>query len=439
MSEQTERPAERQSERQNEPRAETSGLMFADESSRVSLDQHLATTEGSVAAALEAQPGLPEVLPSSRDAKASVLPNFFDFPLKDLEAVLTGLGKEKFRARQLFQWVYQKRTHDFDLMTNVSKTFRAELPGLLEFRLPKVVQELKSVDGTRKWLFDVGQGMTIETVLIPSKDRLTLCVSSEVGCNMACRFCYTGKQKMKRRLTAGEIVGQFVHAQDSLKKDGLRVTNIVFMGMGEPLDNPDEVFKSIKILHEADGLGFSRKKITVSTSGIVPLIPRVTEAGVRLAVSLNAPNDEIRNKVMPINKRWNTKALLEACRAHTEASKDMVTLEYVLLRDVTDRIEQARELYQLTKNIPCKINLIPFNEHPGTEFLRPHQEQVVKFQNEMIRLGAHVLLRKTMGRDIFAACGQLTSLYEGRPEKLMPTPSKSLTPKPSAETTVALS
>ncbi len=389
-----------------------------DSAASASLDAHLATTEGAVQSALEAQPGLPEVLPTVRDSKAATVPNFFDFPLKDLETLLTGLGKEKFRARQLFQWVYQKREHDFDLMTNVSKAFRAELPGLLEFRLPRVVQELKSVDGTRKWLFDVGQGMTVETVLSPSKDRFTLCVSSEVGCNMACRFCYTGKQKMKRRLSAGEIVGQFVHAQDSLKKDGLRVTNIVFMGMGEPLDNPEEVFKSIKILHEADGLGFSRKKITVSTSGIVPLIPRVTEAGVRLAVSLNAPNDLIRDKVMPINKRWNTKLLLDACRAHTKASKDMVTLEYVLLKGVTDGLEHARELRQLTKDIPCKINLIPFNEHPGTEYLRPETEQVVKFQNEMIRLGAHVLLRKTMGRDIFAACGQLTSLYDGRPEKM---------------------
>ena len=396
--------------------SETSGSVS--EAVSASLDAHISTVDGAVSQALEAQPGLPEVLPSAKDSKASTLPNFFDFPLKDLENILTGLGKEKFRAKQLFQWVYQKREHDFEMMTNVSKTFRAELPSLLEFRLPEVVQELKSVDGTRKWLFNVGQGMTIETVLIPSKDRLTLCVSSEVGCNMACRFCYTGKQKMKRRLSAGEIVGQFIHAQDSLKKDGLRVTNIVFMGMGEPLDNPEEVFKSIKILHEADGLGFSRKKITVSTSGIVPLIPRVTEAGVRLAVSLNAPNNDVRNRVMPINKRWNINQLLEACRAHATASKDMVTLEYVLLRDVTDKMEHARELYQLTKDVPCKINLIPFNEHPGTEFLRPTPEQVVKFQNEMIRLGAHVLLRKTMGRDIFAACGQLTSLYEGRPEKL---------------------
>lgn len=379
------------------------------------LSQHLATTSGPVAQALEAQPGLPEVMP---EVAATERACFFDFPLEDLAARLTGMGKERFRAKQLFNWVYQKRTHDFEQMSNVSKTFRTELPMLFHFDMPQPVQELKSVDGTRKWLFDVGQGMTVETVLIPSKDRLTLCVSSEVGCNMACRFCYTGKQKMKRRLKASEIVGQFLHASDSLAKDGLRVTNIVFMGMGEPLDNPDEVFNAIKILHEPDGIGFSRRKITVSTSGIVPLMPRITEAGVRLAVSLNAPNDETRSKVMPINKRWNIYQLLDACRAHASASGDHVTLEYVLLKDVTDKLEHARELYQLTKDIPCKINIIPFNEHPGTEYLRPEPEQVVRFQNELIRLGAHVLLRRTMGRDIFAACGQLTSLYEGRPEKL---------------------
>jgi 23S rRNA (adenine2503-C2)-methyltransferase len=377
------------------------------------ISKHLASPQGPVDRVLEAQPGLPEVMPQVAE-KVS----FFDLPMDELALRLSGMGKEKFRAKQLFNWVYQQRIHDFDQMSNVSKAFRAELPMLFDFHEMKVVQELKSVDGTRKWLFDVGQGMTVETVLIPSKDRLTLCVSSEVGCNMACRFCYTGKQKMKRRLSAGEIVGQFLHASDSLKKDDLRVTNIVFMGMGEPLDNPDEVFKAIRILHEPDGIGFSRRKITVSTSGIVPLMPKITEAGVRMAVSLNAPNDETRTKVMPINKRWNIHQLLDACKAHSEASGDHVTLEYVLLKDVTDRLEHARELYQLTKDVQCKINIIPFNEHPGTDYLRPDAEQVVKFQNELIRLGAHVLLRRTMGRDIFAACGQLTSLYEGRPETM---------------------
>ena len=311
-----------------------------------------------------------------------------------------------------------KESKTFEEMSNVSKNFRKELPGIFHFRLPKTVAELKSKDGTRKWLFDIGDGMTIETVVIPNKDRLTLCVSSEVGCNIACRFCFTGKQKLKRRLSTGQIVGQFLHAQDSLKKEGLRITNIVFMGMGEPLDNADAVFKAIEILHQPNGIGFSRRKITVSTSGLVNMMPRITEAGVRLAVSLNAPNNEIRDQVMPINKRWDINQLLEACRAHVRDSGDRVTFEYVLLKGITDRLAHARELWSMVKDIPCKINIIPFNEHPSSGFERPDVESVLAFQNELIRLGAHVLLRKTMGRDIFAACGQLTSKYEGRPDTM---------------------
>lgn len=361
-------------------------------------------------------PGASEALPAKSEERMTK--NFYEYTLPELEQILTGLGKEKFRAQQVFKWVYEKRVEDFEQMSNVAKKFRAELPGIFHFELPKIVAELKSKDGTRKWLLDIGDGMTIETVLIPNKERLTLCVSSEVGCNIACRFCFTGKQKLKRRLTAGQIVGQFLHAQDSLAKEGLRVTNIVFMGMGEPLDNPEAVFKAIDILHQPNGINFSRKRITVSTSGLVPQMPLITNAGVRLAVSLNAPNNEIRDFVMPINKRWNVYQLLDACREHVRESRDRVTFEYVLLKDVTDRLEQARELWNLVRDIPCKINIIPFNEHPGSGFERPAPENVIAFQNELIRLGAHVLLRKTMGRDIFAACGQLTSKYEGRPERL---------------------
>ena len=363
-----------------------------------------------------ATPGAAESLPEKLEVVETK--NFYDYTLPELEALLQGMGKEKFRAQQVFKWVYEKRVENFEEMSNVSKSFRAELPSIFHFRLPKTVAELKSKDGTRKWLFDIGDGMTIETVLIPNKDRLTLCVSSEVGCNIACRFCFTGKQKLKRRLTAGQIVGQFLHANDSLAKEGLRVTNIVFMGMGEPLDNPDAVFRAIEILHQPNGINLSRKKITVSTSGIVPLIPRITQSGARIAVSLNAPNNEIRDFVMPINKRWNIYQLLDACREYVKESGDRVTFEYVLLKGVTDKLEQAKELWNLVRDIPCKINIIPFNEHPGSGFERPDPESVIAFQNELIRLGAHVLLRKTMGRDIFAACGQLTSKYEGRPETL---------------------
>lgn len=360
--------------------------------------------------------GAAESLPAELVQRATK--NFYDYSLPELEQILTGLGKEKFRAQQVFKWVYEKRVENFEDMSNVSKAFRSELPAIFHFELPKVVAELKSKDGTRKWLFDIGDGMTIETVLIPNKERLTLCVSSEVGCNIACRFCFTGKQKLKRRLSTGQIVGQFLHAQDSLAKEGMRVTNIVFMGMGEPLDNPDAVFKAIEILHQPSGINFSRKKITVSTSGIVPLMPLIAKSGARLAVSLNAPNNEIRNHVMPINRKWDIWQLLDACREHVRESGDRVTFEYVLLKGVTDRLEQAKELWELVRDIPCKINIIPFNEHPGSGFERPEPESVIAFQNELIRLGAHVLLRKTMGRDIFAACGQLTSQYEGRPERL---------------------
>lgn len=369
---------------------------------------------------VQAAPHESEELP----AQTALTPtkNFYDYTLPELGDILTSQGQQKFRAQQVFKWVYEKRVEKYDDMSNVAKSFRAELPGIFHFDLPRTVAELKSKDGTRKWLFDIGDGMTIETVLIPNKDRLTLCVSSEVGCNIACRFCFTGKQKLKRRLSAGQIVGQFLHAQDSLAKDGLRVTNIVFMGMGEPLDNADEVFKSIEILHDPNGINMSRRKITVSTSGLVPQMYRIADAKVRLAVSLNAPSNEVRSFVMPINKKYDVYMLLDECRRYYEKTGDRITFEYVLLKGVTDKLGQATELWNLVRDIPCKINLIPFNEHPGSGFERPDRESTLAFQSELIRLGAHVLVRKTMGRDIFAACGQLTSKYEGRPDTMVAAP-----------------
>lgn len=335
-------------------------------------------------------------------------PKFFDLSLPDLTQALKGLGKEGFRAQQLYRWVYGQNIQDFDKMTNLSKEFRKEVPELLDFSLPEVEKVHKSVDGTTKLLVKVAGGKSVEAVLIPGPDRLTICLSSEVGCNMACKFCYTGKQKLQRRLETWEIVGQFVQAARILPP-GERITNIVFMGMGEPLDNCDAVFKSIEILHSSWGFNLSKKRITVSTSGIVPMIPKVAEAGVRLAVSLNGVNDQVRSEIMPINRKWPLAELLEACREHCRVTNDKVTFEYVLLKDVTDSLADARELYQLTKSVPCKINIIPFNEHPNSGFLRPSEDAIVRFQNELIRLGAHVLRRKTMGRDIYAACGQLTT------------------------------
>jgi len=341
--------------------------------------------------------------------------NFYSLTLEDLKTYLKGKGKEQFRAQQIFKWVYETRTTDAEKMTNLSKDFRAEMPKILTFELPPVLKHLVSVDGTQKFLFDMGDGNSVEAVVIPSEGRLTLCISSEVGCNIACKFCFTGKQKLKRRLRTEEIVGQFMQVHDRLP-EGQRISNIVFMGMGEPLDNPEAVFKTIDVLHSPWGINLSRKKITVSTSGIVPEMWRITAAKVRLAVSLNGPNDDIRTMVMPINKRWPIKELLAACKDYTNQTKDKVTFEYVLLKGITDQLEHARQLVALTRDVPCKINIIPFNEHPGSGFERPSDDQIEKFHTELIRLGAHVLLRRTMGRDIFAACGQLTSATQEKPE-----------------------
>lgn len=343
--------------------------------------------------------------------------NFYSLTLEDLKSHLKKFGKEQFRAQQIYKWVYESRTTDPEKMTNLSKNFRADLPQILSFELPKVLQHLKSVDGTQKFLFDVGDGRSVEAVLIPADDRLTLCLSSEVGCNMACKFCFTGKQKLQRRLRADEIVGQFMQVSDRLE-EGQRINNIVFMGMGEPLDNCEAVFKSIEVLHSPWGMNLSRKRITVSTSGLVPEMWRIAEAKVRLAVSLNAPNDEVRSEVMPINKKYPLKDLLDECRRYYKETKDRITFEYVLLKGITDQLEHARMVYKLTKDIPCKINIIPFNEHPGSGYERPSDEQVVLFQKELMDLGAHVLLRRTMGRDIFAACGQLRSAFENHPGQM---------------------
>ncbi len=357
---------------------------------------------------------------SSADAQNAAIPvNFYSFTLPALQEYLKKYGKEKFRAQQIFKWVYESRVTDFEQMSNLSKDLRAELKNLISFEMPPVLKHLISVDGTQKFLFDVKNENSVEAVLIPSDDRLTLCISSEIGCNMACQFCFTGKQKLKRRLTADEIVGQFMQAYDALAREGLgrRITNIVFMGMGEPLDNSDEVFKSIDVIHSPWGVNLSRKKITVSTSGLIPEMYKVADAKVRLAVSLNGYSDEVRSQVMPINKKYPLKDLLEECKRYYRATGEKITMEYVLLKGITDQVDHAQKLAKLLKDVPCKINIIPFNEHPGSGFERPDDETVQAFHTELIRLGAHVLLRRTMGRDIYAACGQLTTKGD-RPETM---------------------
>ena len=341
--------------------------------------------------------------------------NFFQFDLESLGAYLETFGEKKFRAQQLFRWIYGLREFDYENMTNVSKAFRQKLPQLLSLDLPEIVNCRISQDGTKKYLFRVGSNETVEAVLIPGNNqRLTLCLSSEVGCNMACKFCFTGKQKLKMRLSPQHIVGQFVQVMLNQPVDE-PITNAVFMGMGEPLDNPDSVFAASKILHNSWGINLSKKKITVSTSGLVPKIPLVTKAGLRLAVSLNAPNDELRNFIMPINKKWPIAELLAACKEHSKVSKDKVTMEYVLLKDFNDSLDHARQLIHLLRDVPSKINIIPFNEHPDSGFHRPTEEKINAFQNFLMSKDVHVLRRRTMGRDIYAACGQLTSAYKNHP------------------------
>jgi 23S rRNA (adenine2503-C2)-methyltransferase len=347
------------------------------------------------------------------DSSTAFPTSFYRYTQEDLENFFMQGGKQRFRAQQLFKWVYELGVTDFDQMTNLSKDFRETLKSQFYFELPKLSLHLKSTDGTQKFLFELGDKNTIEAVLIPSRERLTLCISSEVGCNMACKFCFTGKQKLKRRLNTEEIVGQFLIVEKVIAP--LKVTNIVFMGMGEPLDNPESVFKTIDVLHNPFGRNFSRKKVTVSTSGLIPEMWRISASHTMLAVSLNGYDDESRSSIMPINKKYPLRDLLKACREYIKFSKEKVTFEYVLLKGITDQVEHAVKLYKLTRDIPCKINIIPFNEHPGSGFGRPSEEQVLRFQDELIRLGAHVLLRKTMGRDIYAACGQLTSEFENKP------------------------
>lgn len=340
--------------------------------------------------------------------------NFFDQTHDQLRNYLKEKGHKAFRADQLYSWVYKKREESVEAMTDLSKDFRADIDSLLKFKRPEVVEFRQSVDGTQKYLFDVGEGKTVETVMIPLKERRTLCVSSEVGCNLGCKFCFTGKYKLKKRLSAGEIVGQFLEVNDRLIKAGDKgVTNVVFMGMGEPLDNPEGVFGAIEILQKDKGLQFSRKRVTVSTSGLVDLIPMVTKSGARLAVSLNGSNDEVRSSIMPINKKYPIKTLMDACKKHIEESGQDVTFEYVMLKGVTDDMEHARELARLLKGVNGMVNLIPFNEHPGSGFYKPDNKRVDDFQKYLLGKGIKTYKRTTRGDDIYAACGQLNGVVKG--------------------------
>jgi 23S rRNA (adenine2503-C2)-methyltransferase len=320
------------------------------------------------------------------------------------------------RRDQLWNWLYVRGARDFAAMTNLSKDARAALAGKFTLARPEIVTEQISADGTRKWLLRTGPGIEFETVFIPEPGRGTLCVSSQVGCTLNCRFCHTGTQKLVRNLTPAEIVGQVMIAKDSLADwpstgPDRRVTNVVMMGMGEPLYNFDNVKAALAIVTDGDGLALSKRRVTLSTAGVVPMIPRAGhEIGSSLAISLHAVRDDIRDVIVPINKKYPLKELLDACRSYPGASNARrITFEYVMLKGVNDSLPEARELVKLIRGIPAKINLIPFNPWPGAPYECSDWEQIEKFAEIVNRAGYASPVRTPRGRDIMAACGQLKS------------------------------
>ena len=326
----------------------------------------------------------------------------------------------KMRRQQIWSWLYAHGVDDFDAMHNVAKAVRAGLAENFSLARPEVAQAQYSDDGTRKWLFRLHDGHEIETVYIPEADRGTLCVSSQVGCTLACRFCHTGTQKLVRNLTAAEITGQLVAARDALEdwptgntsNSGARkITNIVLMGMGEPLYNTANVIAALNVMSDGDGLALSRRRITLSTSGVVPDIARVgTETGVMLAISLHAVRDDLRDELVPLNKKYPIAELLDACRAYPGLSNARrITFEYVMLKDVNDTDADARELVRLLGGIPAKINLIPFNPWPGSPYVCADWDRIEAFADIVNRAGYASPVRTPRGRDIMAACGQLKS------------------------------
>jgi 23S rRNA (adenine2503-C2)-methyltransferase len=323
--------------------------------------------------------------------------------LEELEAFIAGCGKERYRARQIFKWLYQKDAVSFAEMSNLSKEFRRELEDSAFISTSDTEAVEVSRDGTRKYLFRLADGNAIESVLIPEDDRNTLCISSQVGCAMACEFCLTGTFKLTRNLSTAEIVNQVC----AVKREA-EIKNLVFMGMGEPLANLDNVVRALRTITSQDGLQFSTRRVTVSTAGLVPELERLGKAvTVNLAVSLNATTDEVRSRLMPINRKYPLRQLLAACREFPLPARRMITFEYVMIDGVNDSLEDARRLVKLLSNIPSKVNLIPFNEHEGCSLRRSDQETIDRFHKYLLDKHFTVITRSSRGGDISAACGQL--------------------------------
>ena len=374
--------------------------------------------------------------PSAASPKAPGKPSLVGLSRAELGEALGAAGippgQVKMRAGQVWNWIYLRGITDFGEMTNISKDLRARLAEAFAITRPEIVTEQISEDGTRKWLLrfpprGAGRPVEVETVYIPEEGRGTLCLSSQVGCTLSCSFCHTGTQKLVRNLTAEEIVGQILLARDRLgdhpkqapidgavPSAGRLVSNIVMMGMGEPLYNFDNVRDALHIAADGEGIGLSRRRITLSTSGVVPMIARAgAEIGVMLAVSLHAVRDELRDELVPLNRKYPIAQLLDACRAYPGLSNARrITFEYVMLKDINDSLADARELVRLLSGIPAKINLIPFNPWPGNPYACSDWEQIERFADIVNRAGYASPIRTPRGRDIFAACGQLKSESE---------------------------
>ncbi len=350
--------------------------------------------------------------------------NLLGLPKAELEAYFAELGSKPFRARQVMNWLYKRGEGDIAAMTDLAKDFRAELLQRAEVKLPAIVKTQVASDGTRKWLLSGGNGQAFETVFIPEEDRGTLCISSQVGCVLDCSFCSTAQQGFNRNLTTAEIVGQVWLASQELgwkvapgeKERGRIITNIVLMGMGEPLANFRNVVPAIRIFLDDLGFDISRRRVTLSTSGLVPQIYKLAEeVNCALAVSLHAPTDELRNELVPINRKHNIAELLDACWHYLdEQNGRSVTFEYVMLDGVNDQPEQARQLARLLRDKPAKLNLIPFNPFPGTQYRRSPAAVIERFRDELVQRGLVATIRKTRGDDIDAACGQLAGQVTDR-------------------------
>jgi 23S rRNA (adenine2503-C2)-methyltransferase len=353
-----------------------------------------------------------------------MLANLLDFDLEGLAAYCDGLGEKRFRATQLFRWIHQKGTADFALMSDLAKSLRDKLASEAEVRPLAVLSENASADGTVKWLFDVGAGNAVETVFIPEEGRGTLCISSQAGCAVGCRFCSTGHQGFSRNLTTGEIVAQLWHAERQLRQrlnpaSGNRVvTNVVMMGMGEPLQNYGALLPALRVMLDDHAYGLSRRRVTVSTSGVVPMIERLRDdCPVALAVSLHAADDALRDVLVPLNKKYPIDELLAACKGYLDAApRDFITFEYCMLDGVNDSLTQADALVERVRRagVSCKFNLIPFNPFPGSGLLCSRRDRVTAFAERLQAGGIVTTVRKTRGDDIDAACGQLAGEVQDR-------------------------